>query len=422
VWIDSLVLKPTTSRVRLTVHVVEGEMKNLNRVDIEGLQKTRQNVAIKLSGLRAGKPYNGARIREAYLRLSASGIFDDVAYPTIRISPQGLGVEALIKVIESKRSNSFSAALGYAEREGTRDRALSGIVQLDLLNIGGLLRDVGVFWRSDGAGRIQTELAFRQRFFLGRRMSLGLSLQQVGQDTVYTWQSLGVETAAPIGRLWGGLLGLDFAAHGDRNTFAEGDVAKSRRFRFVGGHTFVWGTRYRGNFLELVNRYAFASKRVDARGANNTASMSQHIVESDVKTALELPQNFHIVNHAAFRMLSSEEAEVPLSEQFQLGGAATVRGYRENQFHARRVAYSRTELLMGRSRAENGYIFADVGYYIRDQQNASGSSTTTSRFIFGHGFGLRTQSRAGNIDISFAVGEELSLRHTKVHVILNRKF
>jgi len=33
----------------------------------------------------------------------------------------------------------------------------------------------------------------------------------------------------------------------------------------------------------------------------------------------------------------------------RVGGARTVRGYRENQFHGRRVAYARNELRLGRS-------------------------------------------------------------------------
>lgn len=422
VWIDSLGIEPETSRVRLSVHVVEGGPKELGRVSFEGLQKTREEVAIRLSGLNKGEPYDGDAIRSAYLRLSASGVFDDVAYPTIRMSPQGEGVEALIKVIEPKRSNNFAAALGYAEREGDQDRVLSGTVRLDLLNIGGSLRDLNVFWQNDGAGRIQTQLTFHQRFFLGGRTSLGLSLEQIGQDTVYTWQSVGVEMAAPVGRIWDGLLGIDFMAHGDRNTFAQGETSKSLRLRTMGGFSFVRGREHRGTLLGLESRYAYARKKLDGREDVDPESVSQHIVEAKAKLALELPRHFHLVNETVFKNLSSREAEVPLSEQYYLGGAATVRGYRENQFHSRRVAFSRSEILIGRSRAENGYVFADVGYYLQHDRSPVGEITTRDRFVFGHGFGLRTRSRAGNIDLSFAVGPEFTLRQTKIHVILNRTF
>ena len=77
---------------------------------------------------------------------------------------------------------------------------------------------------------------------------------------------------------------------------------------------------------------------------------------------------------------------------------------------------------MGKSRAENGYVFVDLGYF--EQQNTTSLTSLVSdgRVITGYGFGLRTQSKAGDVDISFAVGDEMSLQQTKVHLILNRSF
>jgi len=433
VWIDSLALEPVTSQLRLVVYVVEGASKNLSRVHVEGLEKTKEDVAIRLSGLRVGEPYDGESVRNAYLRLSTSGVFEDVAYPAIQISPQGQGVEAVIKVVESKQSNSFTAALGYAEREGVNERVLSGVVRLDLLNIGGALRDLRVFWRNDGTGRVQTELAFRQQFFLGRRMSLGLSLQQIGQDTVYTWQSLGVETGLPVGRLWQGMFGIDFAIHGDRNTFAFGDVTKSIRYRLMGGYSYARGKRHRGTFVSLGNRFTYANKKQSFRDEPGDQPQSdlqqradqtvtQYITELDVELAVEIGRRAHIANRTVYQNLASRELVPPLSEQFYIGGAATVRGYRENQFHSPQIAYSRSELLVGRSRAENGYVFADVGYFLQQSLLPSGDTVEDARFLTGYGFGLRTQSKAGNVDISFAVGEEFSLQQTKIHIMLNRSF
>ena len=422
VWMDSLRVDPAASLVDLSVYVVEGGSKHLNRVRVEGLEKTKEDVAIKLSGLRTGEPYAGESMRNAYLRLSSSGVFEDVHFPTVQISPEGQGVEAVIRVVESKQSNSFMAALGYAEREGRSDHVLSGVVRLDLLNIGGGLRDLNIFWRNDGAGRIQTRLGFRQKFFLGRRMSLGVTLQQVGQDTVYTWQSLGVETGIPVGRIGSGVVGLDFAVHGDRNTFAESDVTNTMRYRLTGGYSYVLGKRHRGFHLDLANQFTHASKRLRYRDTATSSRLSQLIVGFQLRAALEIARRVHIANQSAYEHLISDEAVVPISEQFYLGGAATVRGYRENQFHSPQIAYSRTELLVGKSRAENGYLFVDVGYFDQRVLGLGGELRRDAQLIAGYGFGLRTQSKAGNVDISFAVGEEFSLQQTKIHLILNRSF
>ncbi|MEE9269325.1 MAG: POTRA domain-containing protein [Candidatus Krumholzibacteria bacterium] len=422
VWMDSLQLDPDVSRVDLTIHIVEGGNHKVSRIKVEGLQKTREELAVKLSGLAAGEPYDGEKLEEAYLRMSSSGLFEDVAYPEIRLSPQGDGVEALIRVVESRRSNRFSAAFGFADREGTTDRVLSGVVRLDLANIGGTLRDLNVFWRNDGAGRRETRLHFRQRFLFGRRIDFGIRLEQIGLDTLYTWQSLGVETEAPVARLKGGLVNVDLAVYGDRNTFSTNDISKTVRLRVAGGFSYVRGKSGRGAFFEFRNRHTYAKKNLDRRDGGDGGSVSQYIVEARARLALEVGRNVHLTNEANVFTLESGEDLVPLSEQFNLGGASTLRGYRENQFHGRRAAYTRSELEIGRSRHENAYLFADTGYILQETLSATGGVLQDNLFKVGYGFGLRTRSKAGNIDISFGVGEELSLRQTKVHVILDRSF
>ena len=42
--------------------------------------------------------------------------------------------------------------------------------------------------------------------------------------------------------------------------------------------------------------------------------------------------------------------------------------------------------------------------------------------LAGFGFGVRSASRLGRIDLSFAVSDGLSLQQTKVHVLLEQNF
>lgn len=421
VWIDSLVIAPDDATVAVGITVVEGEHKNLTGVEFEGLKQTREDLAVRLSGLRVGEPYDGKDVEEAYLRLSSSGIFESVEYPEIRVSSAGEGVEAVIHVVEPVRRNSFSLAAGYADREGSENGVLSGQVHLQANNLGGALRDLEVFWSNDGADRSETRLRFRQRYIFGLPPTVGIRLEQTGLDTLYTWQSLGLESSTPVGRLGRGLLGLDLSLFGDRNTFSTGTISKSIRYRVQGGFSFEAGRRDRGRFLSLAGQSAWASKRLDNReGGGET--VSQYIVETGVRAAAEPFRSVHVTTDIQLRNLSSGEAVVPLSEQYYLGGAGTLRGYRENQFHSRRVAWARNEILIGHSRLEHLYVFLDVGYFLDETVNADDSVSTGDVFRLGHGFGLRTSSPAGRIDISFALGEKLSLQQTKVHVILDRSF
>jgi translocation and assembly module TamA len=422
VWIDSLTLHPETARVSMVINVVEGQPKQLSSIAIEGLTQTREDLVVRLTGLRPGMPYDGGDVEAAYFRLTSSGIFEDVAYPEIRVDQGGQGVEALIQVVETRKRNSFSFALGYADREEEEDAVISGQVLLDVNNIGGSLRDLSVYWRNDGADRSETRITFRQRFLFGYPLNAGLTLEQIGLDTLYTWQSLGVEASAPIGRIHGGIVGADFAVYGDRNTFSVGDVSKSLRLRLQGGLSLEMGRRDRGNYFKIRARGSYASKSIEDRDGGAERTLSQYIVEGDLYAAAEPFSRVHVTSGLHVKNLSSDEELVPLSEQFYIGGAATLRGYRENQFHSRRVGYNRNEILVGRSRLEHGYVFLDVGYFRDESQLPLGGTASSDEFRIGHGFGIRTSSPAGRIDVSFGLGEKFSLQQTKVHVILDRSF
>lgn len=422
VWVDSLVFDEASNTADLSIYIVEGRQETIGRVEFEGLDHTKKDLAVKLSGLHPGEPYDGERLRDSYLRLTSSGVFREVSYPTVRMSPDGKGVEALIKVVEPKGNNSISGAIGYADRQGTDDRVLSGLVRVDVANIGGSLRDLHARWKNDGQGRSETRLSYRERFFLGRRVGLGIALEQIGLDTLYTWQSVGLESSLPVGRLADGLVGLEIGGYADRNTFSEGDVSSTFRTRLAGGVTFVEGHEDRGAFLDFRTRHAYGRKKVSEREGGNGETISQYIFDAQIRATADAARNVHGAIEVVYRDIESSEEFVPLAEQFYIGGAATIRGYRENQFHGRRAGYVRSELRVGKSNRENGYLFIDGGYVLEESMSAAGDLSKNDEYPVGYGFGLRTESKVGNIDISFGVGDEISLRATKVHVILNRSF
>jgi hemolysin activation/secretion protein len=99
-----------------------------------------------------------------------------------------------------------------------------------------------------------------------------------------------------------------------------------------------------------------------------------------------------------------------------------VRGYRENQFHGRRVAYARNELRLGRSPREGVYVFVDAGTVQQEIPTVEGGASHDRVGLAGYGFGVRSASRLGRIDLSFAVSDGVSLQQTKVHVLLEQSF
>lgn len=424
VWIDSLELDAASNRVHVSLYVVEGHERRLGAVEVEGAARTRPDLVVRMSGLRPGEPYRGEMLRDAYLRLKSSGVFSEVEYPRLRVSPDGSGVDAVLIVDETRRSNSFAGVLGYAAAGVEEKEQISGLVQLRMNNIGGTLKDLHVLWTNDGGGRSETRLEYRDRFFLGRMLMAGLSLEQVGQDTLYTWQSLGVEAGRPAGRIGHNLVGFALGFNADRNIFSEGALMRSWRYRASTTLSLVRGDAGRHTFADIETRFTLARKKNHFRENEGVWSINQYIVEVEGEGSIGLMTTLSLYLGAAYRALESDEAVIPLSEQFYVGGARTLRGYRENQFHGRRVGTTRTELRLGSTPRENLFLFFDTGYILQEPVAGAGSEFVASRDVFktGYGFGLRTRSQVGVIGLSFGIGDEVSLGQAKVHILLEQNF
>ena len=279
VWIDSLQMDHGQNIVHLSLFVVEGRQRLLEAVDVEGTAKTKPDLVVRMSGLEPGRTYRGEMLHDAYMRLKSSGVFSEVEYPRLRVSPDGGGVDAVLVVEESPRSNSFAGVMGYAAADGASEDQLSGLVQLRMNNIGGTLKDLHVFWTNDGLGRSDTRVNFRDRFFLGRMLTVGLALEQVGQDTLYTWQSVGADAGRTAGRIGRNLIGFSLGFNADRNVFSEGALLRSWRYRAAGTVTLNRGDDFTPSFANLESRVTFARKKSYLRDDAEAIALNQYILE-----------------------------------------------------------------------------------------------------------------------------------------------
>ena len=71
---------------------------------------------------------------------------------------------------------------------------------------------------------------------------------------------------------------------------------------------------------------------------------------------------------------------------------------------------------------DNAYLFVDGGYVLMESADAQGVVDRNNRFQAGYGFGLKSASKFGKVNLSFGIGERPSLRQTMVHVLLEQTF
>jgi outer membrane protein insertion porin family len=104
-----------------------------------------------------------------------------------------------------------------------------------------------------------------------------------------------------------------------------------------------------------------------------------------------------------------------------MGGARTLRGYRENQFFGSRIAWTNTEYRFLLARRTFIYGFVDTGYYFRPKDDLR-LSPKAEGFKYGYGLGLLVETSLGYLGVSFALGQGDSFNNGKIHFGLINEF
>jgi len=120
--------------------------------------------------------------------------------------------------------------------------------------------------------------------------------------------------------------------------------------------------------------------------------------------------------------IETSEKPLPVSELFLFGGPGSLRGYRNDQFAARRMGLFTSELRIFYSRNDYIYPFADGAYFQRYRLDQDGGLIEDDDFELGYGFGVSLSSTTSRLRIEFAWNEEAKLSEPRLNVSFTGQF
>jgi outer membrane protein assembly factor BamA len=125
------------------------------------------------------------------------------------------------------------------------------------------------------------------------------------------------------------------------------------------------------------------------------------------------------VRLTTMHMITDEETLVD-AEMYRIGGYRTARGYLENEFAFRTIAYDQLELLHYFSARGSAYIFCDNGF--GSAQSLTHANWGQRTEYLGYGLGVRVPARLGTLSLEWArnLRDAKSLGRINVQVNSNR--
>ena len=391
-----------------------GPRVTITQVRFEGLRATRPTLAEKSMGRLVGLPYNRSVAERARGRLEQLGLFRSVVI-------QGLEGEGdwnrahLLYRVEEPHYNQFEGAVGFQGEAGP-----VGLVKIDLGNLLGTGRSVGLHWDSRGPGVMNVSARYGEPLVFGLPLRLEGILDQQVQDTVYVRTRWGASARFALSgqeRLEAGY--TEERVVQERAAVEEANLRSTIFAMDRSSLDSPLGPR-RGSHVRLSATEIFKTEHLRPAGQRRARASAAELrgdwhqpISGRTGIALEL--------QSAGRF--SSERVLPFYERYPLGGATSLRGYDEEAFWIDRYALTRLEWrwFLGEV-GERAFLFWDHAWSGPRVGKPEGGDRWDVEHHDGLGFGLRLKSGAGVLGLDYGLKPGSPPLEGKIHLQLSSAF
>ncbi len=409
----------------ISLSLQKGENSIIKKIEIAGNDKTKSDVIIRNLRLRESETFNDELVEELPKRLNRLKFFEPVQSPGFYINSDNEGVlQISVKEIQT---NNFDGIVGFVPSNNENESGFfTGFVNISLRNLFGTGRAALIRWEQEDQNSQELELKYLEPWLFDYPFNISFGLFQRKQDSTYVQRNFNSE----IEFLATESLSASFLFESESTIPSEND---SEIFTVYNSSVISTGVNLaidtRDDLLSptsgirFVNSYYFRSKSINGPDEfifeNTQTKINHQRFEVDLSLFFQLfsRQILSIGLHG--KEMRGDSFEV--SDLYRLGGANTLRGYRESQFLGNRVFWSNLEYRFLLTKRSFFYPFLDTGYYLRNADEQR-NILELSEFKFGYGLGINIETALGILGVSYALGEGDGFSEGKIHFGLVNEF
>ena len=403
------------------IHIDEGKELHITQLRVEGNNTTKEYVISREARLHTNELFRSDLPEKIKQRLDHLQLFSSVSLPELYVTDTGqAGLD--VRVVEGNQ-NSFDGVIGYVPSSTAGGSGyVTGLVNISLRNLFGTGRKLSARWYQENQSSQETELHYFEPWVASYPVNAQIGYFQRKQDSTFVKMQYDLTAELMVTDEFS--LGASFSQCGVYPTAGYGSsimpeskttsVGVSIRYDSRDNPTtpaqgILYSTEY-----QTGSKQTSVSELFPAEEKSNT----QRLV-FDLSSYLSVFLRQVLATELHLRDFSSSTMDV--SDLFRLGGASTLRGYREGQFLGSRVVWTNIEYRFLVAPRSFFYGFVDIGYIVQPVIAAIGM-TASEQSKIGYGIGVRMDSSLGLIGVSFAFGEGDTFSTSKIHIRLINEF
>lgn len=410
----------------LEIYINEGIVEGFK---VKGNVKTKDKVILREIRMKKGDPFNAKIARRSMQRIYNLGYFEDV---NMKLNPgrEPNAVEMEVTVVEGN-TGTFGIGAGYSDADG-----FIGMISLGDKNFRGTGDSINLRWEFGGndSNNKNYELSYTKPWIDNKETAATFTIYDMTNEYAdydrdaneiarYDKKRRGQEIT--LSRKTDSEFISNYITLKNRNDSYEGMASgyekdtqyyeSSYDSKVTGNEGKTAAERRNENFG--VTRSITLARVFDSRdnvydpheGKRNSYSLEQSGLGGDFTfTKFAVDYRYYYRQHGE-NVIAVElgagyaHGDMPLSQRFSMGGADTLRGYKDDQFRGNSMLRGTVEYRIPIVKKVQGVLFVDSGYAWDKRYDEKNFDLGLIKV--GYGIGMRINSPLGPIKLDYGRGE-----------------
>ena len=404
--------------IQVIPRLVTGPKIVFDTLSNSGSQKLSVNYLHALLGFRPGDLYQEKKYQAISERLAFQSLVQLSEPPDVGFS-NGKAI-VYLKTREFK-SDQVEGIFGFLPKAGGGS-TVTGYLKLDLNNLFQSGKTLFLDWNRFSPESQSLDLRYGHSFLLGSRISVGLDLSILRQDSLFTKRRFGLDLQVPVSASVQLGLRLHTAASGIQAN--EPEISNGLDYRLTEYRPFI----QIGTTREIIDFGRFAGLKISAGLADkkfrrnslfpeavyDTLKFRTTNLQVDLMAQAQRPVTKRGVVYSKVGFGLLEGDQIVRNEFYRIGGLRSLRGFNENDFFA--SGFAKWQIEYRQYFAQQSYLMAFYDLALLDQFD---SNFNKAMWLNAFGGGMALDTGNGNFRLIFALGSSeetpLDIRNTKIH-------
>jgi outer membrane protein assembly factor BamA len=391
---------------------VPGPLSSFTECAVTGVDKGTARYLSRVAGIEAGNRFSDDEIVAARRRIATNRFIEVEDSAALEFRNEYSDCKLTFHA-KAKPSNLVEGSFGYQPRVRTTKGYVKGYIRAEFENILRRGRVFSLFYNKKDPFSHELSFGFYQPFLFYRPISVSISISQIKYDSLY--QQLALEATGEYTSI--GPTSIRISTGWSKYTPIGSKflgVFHSRKLWWGLGTTLNSSVGRLEQSLDLdvkygvKQQYSFAGVKPAGSRIDDTRITGKYRASTSISASLLLSS---VIEGGA---IVTDEAVIPPTDLFRLGGALRLRGYREDQFFTDKFLSGSIQPQIGISAGAGVRLFADVAWF----RMPSGESVARIGSGAGLVFGLAT----GELVMDIAWGKDDKFGDGKFYVRLESRF